>query len=998
MKTKSTFFLSIIISILSFGQTAKKITIQESSITDKLNNQIQLAIENHDLIDLVNSKEIVTNQEFGRLYNIIAFEEGFNDNIHSPVALLHEEVVNKYPNNIVMIRIAKNIQLPQRSELEKMKRQLELGRLKAETAIDLLEWLPKENKEILAIGFEIPLIQLTNEMTIIAPDEYSFTESDYNFSAPTLSKNIIKFNTSKGENTYRVDVSKRGKKIKTTIGEIYSIETSEILKSNAQERDITFSRMPCNTIIYDTIETILPPDSPPCSGGCSDPNRPNTMIGRTLTIPSNDGVLDRFLIITDGIDYAVDGVGNDVDKILQKLHGIETFRSFLDFGIDIMIVDWPSQAGWVQNNSAHLQNIITQLNQLPDFISIETLIGVSMGGPISRHALIEMETNGQVHNVNNWVAGDSPLQGSNLAIGIQAFVREMYITFPGKARVRNLNDLLNSPYPRQGLRYHLADGLDGYTSATVLPPIWTPGDGWLTVVIDGYIDPQPAPEYLEMQGWFDTNGYPTLTNRNMTIVDGADANTPIPGSNTRTLVKVNEEFKVWAYADGDAFSKVLKKQIIVQPDPWLPPTILLPPTYTKITRSIDHIDTAPGSMFPVEQFAMSDPTTEWFVPSFSHAVSVSALGIDTEEMYDFDISDSPFFDANAQNPRRNICITDSNNVHSDFEGQYGIDKINWIRNSMDPALFGPTNQQCCPHVIPQQVNFHFENQWGVAKSDFCMGDDVYIDGSGTTNDAESFQLTLYNVLNNQEITMVELDGSPDFVNITEAFTNSLPGLTFFPIEYRVKLRVYSTICGDWVDTSHNFTYRECCTPNPLYPPNGPTNIWTQNGYFFWDAVGGATQYRIDFGVPRGYDGPVPQCGCFATEYHSIYEITNTSYPIPLELVNECFVWSVSAYCPEIGWSQPSGLECYPEGGLIGRVETLNNEISIFPNPSTNQLFIRFSHTEVMDVEVYDFQGKLILSATELSHSDALDVSELPVGIYILRDPNDQVAPIRFVKK
>ena len=76
----------------------------------------------------------------------------------------------------------------------------------------------------------------------------------------------------------------------------------------------------------------------------------------------------------------------------------------------------------------------------------------------------------------------------------------------------------------------------------------------------------------------------------------------------------------------------------------------------------------------------------------------------------------------------------------------------------------------------------------------------------------------------------------------------------------------------------------------------------------------------------------------------------------------------------------------------------NNEkniISIFPNPTKNQLNFK-GLSESIEISVYDILGKTILNKT-LNVNESLDVSKLQSGIYILKF-KDYSSTLKFVKE
>lgn len=71
-------------------------------------------------------------------------------------------------------------------------------------------------------------------------------------------------------------------------------------------------------------------------------------------------------------------------------------------------------------------------------------------------------------------------------------------------------------------------------------------------------------------------------------------------------------------------------------------------------------------------------------------------------------------------------------------------------------------------------------------------------------------------------------------------------------------------------------------------------------------------------------------------------------------------------------------------GVMSASEIVQNWLNVYPNPTTNKLFIE--HAENWDtskVEIFDFKGSLVLT-TELNNNSSVDVSMLEAGQYFLK--------------
>lgn len=75
-----------------------------------------------------------------------------------------------------------------------------------------------------------------------------------------------------------------------------------------------------------------------------------------------------------------------------------------------------------------------------------------------------------------------------------------------------------------------------------------------------------------------------------------------------------------------------------------------------------------------------------------------------------------------------------------------------------------------------------------------------------------------------------------------------------------------------------------------------------------------------------------------------------------------------------------------KGNEIG-LEEIKNEInlSIYPNPTTNHVWISLSRFENSSYEIYNIQGKLIKTSTKLyTPQTRIDLSNIPKGVYLIK--------------
>ncbi|MEM1406719.1 MAG: DNRLRE domain-containing protein [Bacteroidota bacterium] len=169
----------------------------------------------------------------------------------------------------------------------------------------------------------------------------------------------------------------------------------------------------------------------------------------TVTIETADvgNVLDKPLIVVEGFDawriispdnpdnnFDYDDLINDPDDIGSFLIDVdidfngETLSDALETaGYDLVFVDFDDGTTYIERNSYLLQTIIDWVNDNKVGTTPNVVLGMSMGGLVARYALRDMELNGQNHDTRLYVSHDSPHQGANVPVGVQAMVRHLSV-------------------------------------------------------------------------------------------------------------------------------------------------------------------------------------------------------------------------------------------------------------------------------------------------------------------------------------------------------------------------------------------------------------------------------------------------------------------------------------------------------------------------------------------------------------------------------------------
>ncbi|MBO4234446.1 T9SS type A sorting domain-containing protein [Riemerella anatipestifer] len=87
-------------------------------------------------------------------------------------------------------------------------------------------------------------------------------------------------------------------------------------------------------------------------------------------------------------------------------------------------------------------------------------------------------------------------------------------------------------------------------------------------------------------------------------------------------------------------------------------------------------------------------------------------------------------------------------------------------------------------------------------------------------------------------------------------------------------------------------------------------------------------------------------------------------------------------------------------GALSTQEIDAIQTSIYPNPTTDKVMVKLLEAKgVKEYRVYAVDGKLVLSGKALSAKDAIDVSGLSAGMYVLQlDIDGKITTHKLIKK
>lgn len=138
----------------------------------------------------------------------------------------------------------------------------------------------------------------------------------------------------------------------------------------------------------------------------------------------------------------------------------DALKALKDESYDIILLDFKDGADYIQKNGELLIELIKRINQEKVINSNGncqdiTVLGASMGGQVSRWALATMEKRNIPHSVASFISFDSPHQGANISLSLQAGAWfSAHLSDPAKRDVSTWKDKLERPAARQMLAEH----------------------------------------------------------------------------------------------------------------------------------------------------------------------------------------------------------------------------------------------------------------------------------------------------------------------------------------------------------------------------------------------------------------------------------------------------------------------------------------------------------------------------------------------------------------
>jgi hypothetical protein len=186
----------------------------------------------------------------------------------------------------------------------------------------------------------------------------------------------------------------------------------------------------------------------------------------------------------------------------------------------------------------------------------------------------------------------------------------------------------------------------------------------------------------------------------------------------------------------------------------------------------------------------------------------------------------------------------------------------------------------------------------------------------------------------------------------------------------------------------------------LNPTTEEIELWSVTQGCLEDMVGYCSHFARKEGVSEEQKAKLAdQRGKYHQKAHSL------SYD--MEANNRI----LSKYCPisENGCTAEKVMENYITvsgskdiggGELPTGVESKEStDVVIYPNPVDDVLYVRYENSALEKVEIFDAKGRLLLQQKITGQLEAIHVSSLPAGVYVLKlTGKNNVKHIKFIKQ
>ncbi|WP_286743743.1 T9SS type A sorting domain-containing protein [Roseivirga sp. UBA1976] len=276
---------------------------------------------------------------------------------------------------------------------------------------------------------------------------------------------------------------------------------------------------------------------------------PSTYLGAyatgrvTVDLAAGNTGIKKPLIIVEGFDPT--NTFNFTDILTDQVGGLGiAFNSTTLFhelhyveGYDIVFLNFNNSTTYIQRNAYLLQEVIKWVNAekvVNNSTAKNKVMGISMGGLVARYALSDMEDRNINHGTDLYISMDTPHQGANVPVGLQAAFRHLTnLSFnvgilgvtPKTINIRDIVDV------------SIAEGIFNSQAAKQMLKNYVSGTSSLSI---SSADHNSFIQDLKNQGMSGANGYPSRWGiQNVAISNGNECGGDIGFSAGDQLMNFN---------------------------------------------------------------------------------------------------------------------------------------------------------------------------------------------------------------------------------------------------------------------------------------------------------------------------------------------------------------------------------------------------------------------------------------------------------------------------
>ncbi|MEJ1242203.1 T9SS type A sorting domain-containing protein [Chryseolinea sp. T2] len=673
-----------------------------------------------------------------------------------------------------------------------------------------------------------------------------------------------------------------------------------------------------------------------------------------------DNVLDRPIIIVEGFDPLYDRPISDIFNDYNEAGFITNMRAF---GYDVAIFKFANNHGLIQDNAQAVKALLADINTLKTGNFENILIGESMGGLVARVALAQLEASNVDHKVGLYVSYDSPHKGANIPLGIQelasdansiTFIEVLSVLIDVSASLSTITEIFDLDEDK------LADLVDANNS---------PASRQMLIRHRDHMS-GANPDYVAFQNFLNTTGYPSRS-RNVALINGSNTGRQQITENGDGLLSIGEKYVSkhedcnccvmnW---DIDAWvspvsTTQMVSHILIKPSTAIPCVFGPATTDRKGTGTFDQKpwDIAPGSSSSAKG-GSTDQDRFTFVPSVS-AIDLNTSLIDgTNGLFYFNENPPSLLRGKAnliaanQTPFDDIWASGSNYHHVNVA----------VTNFDDIETY---------EIMPENMYLQDKTVDGGRNRDYKASVLLH---SGMNVHPTSFGSKIVNQNN-----FVIASGSKVSFTAGQQI-RLLPGFQASSGSTFLARIIPSNSCT--VTPTGLRIANELGGEESTYEPMGPLPLiqisQTENRATF-DVV----NYEDDNDVPYSWTvvGENFQLASGTKRFNAM-NLEPGQYTVYASVKNRTASRVFQVDKKEGQESKPRAMS-----------ETSSSTLSVYPNPSSNELVVSFRNDTESDVHIYidDINGRFIKTLSNGSsaktagnYSETFDISSMPRGVYLL---------------